>query len=144
MKKFVLTSILALAGLVGSAGLTGCDVDADFQGVYNVYNIKVQPGEWKTPSDGASYLYVEKSMPELNATVMGNASYTTYYVFEDGVTVETPLPYTEYRKENNGTLWEFTLSAEYSRGTLRIKMSTSDLKGYVPDYTMNFRLAIGR
>ncbi|MDR1671721.1 MAG: hypothetical protein LBR57_04300 [Alistipes sp.] len=146
MKK--LTALLAATSLVTTVLFsTGCDVDAQFQGVYNVYDIPVHPDEWQIArnSDGLfEYMYVDKAMAELNGNVFGRASYTTYFVYRDGnATVEVPLPHTVYGLEDGGYLWQYTIEAEYSPGYLRLKLAASDFKT-VNVGDMVFRLAIVR
>jgi hypothetical protein len=149
MRKTI--AILAAAALTSAALTTGCDVDADFAGVYNVYNIPVQPSEWEimSPDPGIiAYMYVDKRMPELDASVIGRAAYVTYYQYMDGnQLVEVPLPHHVYNLEtevDGEYRWQYTIEAEYSPGNLRLKLSTSDFDLFRPNEEWVFRLAIIR
>jgi hypothetical protein len=143
MKKLLM--ILVAAALVMTAN-TGCDVDADLGGVYNIYDIPVRSSEWipvSSAADVLEYMYVDKPIPELD-DVFGRASYATYFKYMDGnEPVEVPLPYTVYELYD-GIEVEYTVRAEYSPGNLRLVLTTSDFYSSKPDETWMFRLAITR
>jgi hypothetical protein len=156
MKRSIRARALAVtAAIVAMAAVstlsTGCDVDAEFAGVYNVYDIPVRNSDWKIESSAAgvvTYAYVDLRVPELNGNVINRAVCTTYYQYRDGnELVEVPLPHTVYNLEtevNSEYRWQYTIEAEYSYGNLRLKLSTSDFNAFKPDDTLYFRLAIVR
>ena len=129
MKKFILPALIAL---LFSACTTEEYITEQYYYDTEIFN-KTYTIDWRDWQVGSNmtgeYLFCEFREPKLTKDVFENAilnSYLYFKVSEDGPSVLSPLPFSDFRRNRHNYKWEEQLTVEYEVGYITFIMKIDD------------------